>query len=113
MKIYYVKLEIISIVSIISIISIISNSKNRPTFNLIYIYIYKYFKNNCIRLFNYLHNCSIMWHWECPRSERAERYVWSRVLYIYCFILYIQWKIIINICAKLFSFSHFFFSFYI
>lgn len=49
------------------------------------------------------------WHWECPRSERAERYVWSRVLYIYCFILYIQWKIIINICAKLFSFSHFFF----
>lgn len=91
MKIYYVKLEIISIVSIISIISIISsNSKNRPTFNLIYIYIYKYFKNNCIRLFNYLHNCSIMWHWECPRSERAERSTtFGLVFYIYTVLSYI------------------------
>lgn len=51
------------------------------------------------------------WHWECPRSERAERSTtFGLVFYpIYCFILYIQWKIIINICAKLFSFSHFFF----
>lgn len=89
MKIYYVKLEIISIVSIISIISIISsNSKNRPTFNLIYIYIYKYFKN-CIRLFKSA-QLKYYWHWECPRSERAERSTtFGLVFYIYTVLSYI------------------------